>query len=124
MGFFNRNRNQELLALDSALNQRIQEGKALEALEEFYSDDVIMQENDSPPTVGKAANREREQAFFAAISELRQASVIAQGAGDNVTFSHWDMDFTHREWGVRTFRQVAVRTWKNGKIVREVFHYG
>lgn len=110
--------------LDAELNQAILEGKGLKAFETFYAEDTVMQENDAEPTIGKSANRKREQEFFAAITDFRGAEVLATGSGDNVTFSHWRFDFTHREWGVRDYRQVAVRTWKNGKIVREVFHYG
>ena len=110
--------------LDRRLNAEILAGRALDAFETFYADDVVMQENDAEPTVGKAANRIREQAFFAAVTEFRGAEVLAVGAGDDVTFSHWRFDYTHRDWGVRTYRQVAVRTWRDGKVVNEVFHYG
>ncbi len=111
-------------ALDADLNQAILEGRGLEAFEQFYAEDVIMQENDAEPTVGKSANRIREQEFFDAITEFRGAEVLSTGSGDGVTFSHWHYDFTHRDWGVRDYRQVAVRTWKNGQVVREVFQYG
>ncbi|MBI1391930.1 MAG: nuclear transport factor 2 family protein [Alphaproteobacteria bacterium] len=122
---FGRNSKQQSLeALDAALNKAILDGNALEAFETYYADDVVMQENDGEPTVGKAANRQREQDFFAAITEFRGAEVLATGFGDGVTFSHWRFDFTHRDWGVRNYRQVAVRSWKDGKVVREVFHYG
>lgn len=110
--------------LDHALNQAILDGTALEAFETYYHDDVVMQENDAEPTVGKAANREREQGFFAAITEFRGGEVLATGVGEDASFSHWHFDFTHRDWGERNYRQVAVRTWQDGKIIREVFHYG
>ena len=45
--------------LEQELNQMILSGKALEAFEKFYADDLVMQENDQPPRIGKAANRER-----------------------------------------------------------------
>ncbi|MEL7032243.1 MAG: nuclear transport factor 2 family protein [Pseudomonadota bacterium] len=115
---------QTIEALDAELNEAILNGNGLEAFESFYAKDVVMQENDAEPTVGKSANRIREQEFFGAITDFRGAEVLATGSGENVTFSHWLFDFTHREWGERKYRQVAVRTWKDGKIVREVFHYG
>ena len=45
------------------LNGMIQQGKIMEAMNEFYTDDLVMAENDNEPTVGLAANLEREQAF-------------------------------------------------------------
>ncbi len=110
--------------LDAELNQAIISGEGLAAFETYYDENVVMQENDAPATIGKNANREREKEFFAAITEFRGAEVLASGSGNKTTFSHWHFDFTHREWGVRDYRQVSVRTWSNGKIVREVFHYG
>jgi hypothetical protein len=113
-----------LAELDAALNAAILAGKGLEAFETFYADDVSMQENDTPPTLGKVANRAREQAFSAAITEFRGAEVLATGIGDDTTFSHWRYDYTHKDLGERNYRLVAVRTWRNGQITREVFHYG
>jgi len=115
---------QTIEALDAELNEAILNGKGLEAFESYYAEDVVMQENDAEPTIGKSENRIREQEFFGAITDFRAAEVLATGSGENATFSHWFFDFTHRDWGERKYRQVAVRTWKDGKIVREVFHYG
>ena len=117
-------RTKAISELDAELNQAILEGRALEAFETHYAEDVVMQENDAEPTVGKDANRVRENEFFDAITDFRGAKLLSTGVGDSVTYSHWHFDFTHRDWGERDYRQVAVREWKDGKIVRETFHYG
>lgn len=106
------------------LNRMVLEGKALEAFDRFYADDIVMQENDTPPTIGKAANRQREVEFFGAIKEFRGAQVLAVAAAGDKTFVEWHYDYTHKEWGVRRYHQVAVQTWKNGKIIQERFYYG
>jgi ketosteroid isomerase-like protein len=102
----------------------ILEGRALEAFEKYYAEDVVMQENELPPTIGKAANREREKEFFSNLVELRGADVKAVAVGDGVTMVEWFFDYTHKEWGRRTYHQVAVQRWKDGKIVHERFYYG
>jgi hypothetical protein len=106
------------------LNQLILEGKAMDAFEMFYDDDVVMQENQQSPTIGKAANRQRELDFFANITEFRGAEVLDIAVGDNVSFVKWNLDYTHKDWGVRNYTQVSVQYWKNGKIVKEQFFYG
>ena len=106
------------------INQLILNGKAMEAFEQYYAESVTMQENDQPPTVGKAANREREIAFFGAITEFRGAKVLSVGEGSDKTYVEWYYDYTHRDWGVRRYHQIAVQTWKDGKIVQEKFFYG
>jgi hypothetical protein len=108
----------------SHLNQLIQEGKALEGFELYYDDNVIMQENGLPPTVGKDANRQREIDFFTSITEFRQASVSDVVAGENLVYAKWNLDYTHKDWGVRKYTQISLQHWENGKIVKEQFFYG
>ena len=105
------------------LNEMVMSGKMLDAFEKYYDDDVVMQENSNPPMIGKARNREREIAFVNNLEEFRSASVEGIGVGDDVTFVIWNYDYTHREWGVRTYSQVSVQFWKDGKIIREQFFY-
>ena len=115
--------NARIEDLDAAINEAILNGTALDAFETYYAPDVVMQENDAAPTAGKDANRQHEQEFFNAITEFRGAEVLVTGRCGNVTYTHWRFDFTHREWGIRNYEQLAVRTWRDGQVVREVFHY-
>ncbi len=46
-------------------------GKALDAFDQYYADDVTMQENEQPPRVGKAACRAFEVDFFSKIKAVR-----------------------------------------------------
>jgi len=65
-----------LLEKISTINDMIIEGKALEAFDQFYHDDIEMQENDNPIVEGKVANRKREEDFFGAITEFRGAQPL------------------------------------------------
>ena len=42
----------------------IGEGKMLDAFEKYYAEDVVMQENNEAPRVGKDTNRKFEQEFL------------------------------------------------------------
>ena len=106
------------------LNQLILEGKALEGFELYYDDEVVMQENDNPATVGKEANRQREIDFFGNITEFRGAKPLDVAIGDNISYVQWHYDYTHKDWGTRKYTQVSVQHWKDGKIVKEQFFYG
>jgi ketosteroid isomerase-like protein len=100
------------------------QGKAMEAFEKYYADDVVMQENETPATVGKDANRQRELDFFSKLVEFRSAEVKAVAYGDGVIISEWFLDYTHAEWGKITHDQVSVQRWRDGKVVHERFYYG
>ncbi len=62
--------------LEHELNQMILNGQALEAFEKYYADDLIMQENNQPPRVGKTANRDFEKQFT---QKLKVGEGIAEG---------------------------------------------
>ena len=106
-----------------ALNAMIQQGRIMEAMREFYTDDVVMAENDNPPTVGLAANLEREQAFVDNTTwygaELK--TVVVDG---DTSMVQWWLDFHNVQYGPRlAFTQVAVQRWRDGKIYDERFYY-
>lgn len=105
------------------LNNMVLAGKAIEAFEKFYHDEVSMQENHLPATISKAANRRREEAFFRNITEFRSAQVKGLAVGDNISYVTWEYDYTHREWGIRNYTQVSVQHWQDGKIIHEQFFY-
>jgi hypothetical protein len=99
------------------------QGKAMEAFEKYYGEDVVMQENESPATVSKAANRSRELDFFSKVTEFRGTEVKAVAYGDDVIISEWFVDYTHAEWGKVTHDQVSVQRWQDGKVISERFYY-
>ena len=112
-----------LAELDAELNQMVLSGKAMEAFEKFYDDNVSMQENSDPVTVGKDTNRQREIDFFGSVEQFHGAAVTAGAIGDDLSFCEWMMDITFKGAPRMKMEQVAVRHWKDGKIVSERFFY-
>ena len=106
------------------LNSLVLSGKALDAFERFYHPEVIMQENENTPTVGKESNLKREIEFFNNVSDFRGAEVLGVTTGENLSTVIWRYDYTHKEWGVRNYTQVSVQHWKDGLIIKEQFFYG
>jgi ketosteroid isomerase-like protein len=109
--------------LDKQLNDDVLSGKIMDAFEKYYADDVVMQENSEEPRIGKAANRKAEEEFMSSVEAFNGASVKASAVNGDVTFSEWEMDITFKGGKRVQFNQVAVRNWKNGKIVHERFFY-
>ncbi|HVW09899.1 MAG TPA: SnoaL-like domain-containing protein [Bryobacteraceae bacterium] len=114
---------QNVAALDQALNQAILSGKALEAFEQYYADDVVMQENSDEPRVGKDVNRKAEVEFFSSLASFNEGKMLSSAVNGDVTFSEWFMDVTFKNGQSAKLAQVAVRRWKNGKIAHERFYY-
>ncbi len=105
------------------LNQMVLEGKILDAFEKFYAPEVVMQDNDYPARIGKDLNREYEESFVGGLTEFRGAKVLNTLVSDDLAVTEWWFDYTHKDYGVRTYRQLAVQRWKNGQIVEEKFYY-
>ena len=110
-----RDRVQQLVA-------RAEQWKILEAMQEFYADNVVMQDNLNAPTIGLEANLERERAFVASVTkvnEMRAEAIIVDG---NRAVINWRQDLVIN--GQRlTFDQLSLQVWENGKIVHERFVY-
>lgn len=113
----------DVAALDKDLNEKVLTGRALEAFDQYYADDVVMQENSDAPFVGKEFNRKREIEFFESIAEWHGGKVEFEAVNGNVSFGQWWMDVTLKNGYRYTNTQVAVRQWKDGKIVHERFFY-
>jgi ketosteroid isomerase-like protein len=105
------------------LHNHIRQGKIIEAMNEFYDRNTVMQDNANAPTKGLEANIEREKQFMSMVKEWKGFNVTATGVGDNVTFYEAIVDFVTVEGQPMHLEQVSVAKWKNGKIVHERFYY-
>jgi len=110
------------LELDGALNTMIIQGRSAEAFLEFYAEDVVAQENDEPETVGRAAWMQARQEMEKSIRKF-EARVLAHAANGDVSFSEWVYDVEIEGMGALKIVQVAVRRWKDGRVVRERFYH-
>jgi hypothetical protein len=108
--------------LEDLINH-IREGKIIEAMHEFYSDDTLMTEPAYGDTKGLAANVEREQKFLDSVKEWRGFEVLAQGASASHSFYECTMDWVDNDGNDVHVEQVCVQDWRDGKIVRERFYY-
>lgn len=106
----------------------IQQGRILDAVTDFYSENVSMQENNNPPTVGRAANLERERQFVNNVKEWKSFNVRAVGVdekapGNGTVLMQSDFEFVAQDGKTYKYDQVAVQTWENGSITHEKFYY-
>lgn len=99
-------------------------GKILETFDAYYADDVVMSENKKDERVGKAKNREYELQFLSNIQEFHGAKVGRVLVDGDHAAVEWTFDVTFKDGNRVVMEQVALQTWKDGKIVREDFYHG
>ena len=104
------------------LVRHVESNRILDAIDEFYADDVSMQDNLDAPVVGKAANRERERAFFGGIT-VHQNRALSVAVDADQAVIHWLFEFTGGDGKRYKLDQLAHQTWKDGRIVNERFYY-
>ena len=105
------------------LQNYIAQGRVMDAMDEFYADEVSMQENLDAPTVGLAANIEREKEFLANVKEWKLFEVKSIGIEGNVAFVESVSEFVTQDGTNVHSEQVSRSVWKDGKIVDERFYH-
>jgi ketosteroid isomerase-like protein len=101
----------------------IRNGKIMDAMREFYADDVVMEEPRYGKTQGLKANLEREQQFVDSVAEFKNFQTPAVAVGDGVGVYENVMDWKTTDGDDMHVEQVVVQQWKDGKIVHERFYY-
>lgn len=108
--------------LDAELNEMIARGELVKATSRFCSDDVVMQENSDPPRKGLELNLEYERQLEAQLVEFQAECNEAVVEGDT-SFSAWSFKLELSDGTKVQREQVALRKWKDGKLVFERFYY-
>lgn len=111
-------KNQVQAVIDGILK-----GKLLETFDAYYADDVVMSENLKDKRVGKAANRKYEEKFIENVQEFHGAKVGRVIVDGDHAAVEWTFDVTFKGGNRVVMHQVAVQTWKDGKVIREDFYH-
>ena len=102
---------------------RVEENAHAEALEEFYTVDATMQENQDPPRVGREAHIANERRILARARTL--ASQCARPVfvnGDNVVIRRI-FRFEWMDGTITRIEELAWQRWQGERIAEETFFY-
>jgi hypothetical protein len=102
---------------------RVEENVHDKAIEEFYTPNASMQENQAAPRMGREALVANEQKVLA-----RAKSVVSKCIrpaflnGDHVAI-RWTFDFVWQDGSTTHMEEVACQRWEGGRIAEETFFY-
>lgn len=105
------------------LIETVQQGRVMDAMNEFYAHDCHMEEPAYGATVGLPANLEREQKFVDSVKEFKSFEVKNLTISGDTAMYENVMEWVDVNGQEIRIEQVAVQEWKDGKIVRERFYY-
>ena len=100
----------------------VENGQMLEAMTRYYAENVAMQENVAAPTLGFAENYARETAFYGSLKALKFTLVSVVVEGDRAAIN-WVFDYTTADGTQYRMDEIAIQTWRDGKIVHERYVY-
>lgn len=108
-----------------ALYGMIGQGQLMDAFEQYYHPEVVMQEMGEAPRVGKDINREYEKNFLASVKEVHGAGVdgITADEANGITMVENWMEVTFQDGNKIKMEQVAVQKWDGDHIVAERFYH-
>lgn len=101
----------------------VAQGRIMDAMSEFYADDVVMEEPMYGRTEGLAANLVREEKFVSSVQEFKGFAVVRKATSETSAFYENTMDWVGVDGNTYHIEQVSVQEWKDGKIVYERFYY-
>jgi len=101
----------------------VESGAFLQAIEEFYAPTATMQENFSPPRVGKAALLANERKVLVGTRTVTSQCVGPVLVNGDIVVIRWLFHFTGNDGRVLRIEELAYQRWEGEEIVQEQFFY-
>ena len=101
---------------------RVEQNAHAQAIEEFYADNASMQENNSPPRVGRDVLVQHEKRVLARARSVASTCVRPVFVSGDRVVVRWIFEF---EWldGTRTrMEELAYQRWEGDRIAEERFY--
>ena len=102
---------------------RVEENAHDDAIEEFYTEDASMQENNAAPRVGRNGLVERERAVLARAKSVRSTCVRPVLVNGDVVVVRWIFEFVWKDGSTMRMEELAYQRWEGERIAQEQFFY-
>jgi hypothetical protein len=102
---------------------RVEQNAHAEAIEEFYTPDSSMQENESDPRVGREANVERERKVLARARKVQSWCIRPVLLHQDHVVIRWIFRFEWPDGTVTRMEELAWQRWEGERIAEEQFFY-
>ncbi len=102
---------------------RVEANAHVEALEEFYTANASIQENQSAPRVGRDSHVLKEREVRARARNIMSQCVRPVFVNGDRVVIRWVFRFEWLEGTVTRIEEVAVQRWEGERIAEETFFY-
>lgn len=102
---------------------RVEANAHAEAIEEFYSADATMQENQLPPRVGRELHVANERKVLARARSVQSVCVRPVFVNGDHVVIRWIFSFEWLDGTVTRMEELAWQRWDGERIAQEQFFY-
>jgi hypothetical protein len=102
---------------------RVEENAHAEAVEEFYTQDSSMRENQSEPRVGRELHVANERKVLARAKSVRSQCVRPVFVNGDHVVVRWIFEFEWLDGTVTHMEELAYQRWQGERIAEEQFFY-
>ena len=102
---------------------RVEQNAHAEAVEEFYTTDASMQENQSTPRVGRNNHVANERSVLSRAKALTSSCVRPVFVSGDRVVIRWIFRFEWLDGTVTHMEELAYQRWEGGRIAEETFFY-
>jgi hypothetical protein len=102
---------------------RVEQNAHAEAIQEFYTADASMRENQGVPRVGRDAHVANEQRLFARAKTVRSQCVRPVFLSGDYVVIRWIFHFEWLDGTVTDMEELACQRWEGEHIAEETFFY-
>ena len=102
---------------------RVEQNAHVDAIEEFYTVDASMQENQRAPRVGLDAHIANERRVLSRVKSLISTCVRPVFVNDDKVVIRWIFHFEWLDGTVTHLEDIACQRWEGERIAEETFFY-
>src|SRR5258708_2228375 len=102
---------------------RVEQNAHAEAVEEFYTVDASMQENQAVPRIGRDAHAANERKVLARTKSLMSKCVRPVFVNGDVVVIRWIFHFEWLDGTTTRMEELASQRWQGDRIAQETFFY-
>ena len=106
------------------LFKMIEEGKLLEALDQFYHENVIITADDGTERIGKSQAKDYDEKLLREIEDVLGGGVhtIATNEERKITMVEFWTELKFKNGNRKKIEEVAIQEWEDDLIIRENFY--
>jgi hypothetical protein len=102
---------------------RVEQNAHAEAVEEFYTADSSMQENLSPPRLGRDSHVANERKVMARVKTMTSQCIRPVFANGDQVVIRWIFHFEWLDGTYTHMEELAYQRWEGERIAQEQFFY-